>query len=156
VWSFDDAAVGSTIHHPGGRTIGADEHVWLAWMTNNSSDLHGNAHVAARTEYGQTVVLGALTFAVVVGLAEPAEWPERESARYRLAGWRSIRLTGVVLPGDTLRAESVIRDLQPFETGRGGIVTRLVVGRTQSGSEVVRIEEERAVPTRAGLRTKDC
>jgi acyl dehydratase len=155
-WWFDDAEVGTTIHHRGGRTIGRDEHVLLAWITNNASDVHGNADAAARTEFGQAIVLGALTVAIVIGLAEPAEWPPAELARYRPLGWRSIRLTGLVLPGDTLRAESVILGAEPFADRRGGLVRRVIVGRTQAGTEVVRVEEERAVPTWAPHRTKDC
>lgn len=151
-WAFEDAAVGLTVLHPGGRTIGADEHVWLAWITNNASDLHGNIDVAARVGFGRTVVLGALTAAIVTGLAEPAE--SADVARYRSNGWRSIRLGAPVFPGDTLRAESVILAAKPFEDGRGGIVRRLIVGRTQAGSEVVQIEEDRAVPARASVLNK--
>jgi acyl dehydratase len=152
-WAFDDAAVGSTIQHRGGRTIGADEHVWLAWITNNASDLHGNVDAASRTEFGQAVVLGALTVAIVIGLAEPAEWPAKDVARHRATGWRSIRLTGLVVPGDTLWAESVILGAAPFADGVGGLVRRLIVGRTQAGAEVARVEEERAVPTWAASGT---
>lgn len=153
-WSFDDASVGSTIQHRGGRTIGADEHVWLAWISNNQSDIHGNADAASRSEFGRAVVLGALTVAIVIGLAEPAEWPATKVARYRPVGWRSIHLTGLVFPGDTLRAESVILDAAPFADGLGGLVRRVVVGRTKAGTVVARIEEERAVPPRATLPTK--
>ncbi len=155
-WSFADALVGSTIHHPGGRTIGADEHVWLAWVTNNASDLHGNADAAAQTKFGRPVVLGALTVAIVIGLAQPAEWPAGDVARHRPTGWISIRLSGPVFPGDTLQAESVIAAARPFDDRRGGLVRRRIVGRTVSGGEVLRVEEERAVPARAWLETKDC
>ncbi|GAC1513377.1 MAG: hypothetical protein NVS1B3_17770 [Candidatus Dormibacteraceae bacterium] len=150
-WSFDDASAGSTIQHWGGRTIGADEHVWLAWISNNASDLHGNADAAGHTEFGRAVVLGALTVAIVIGLAEPVAWPAKDVAFYRPLGWSSIRLTGLVVPGDTLRAESLILDAAPFAGGRGGLVRRVVVGRTQAGTVVCRVEEERAVPTRASL-----
>lgn len=149
-WSFEDAIVGSTILHPRRRTVGADEHVWLAWITNNASDLHGDAAAAAgRSGFGRTIVLGALTVAVVIGLAEPAEWPAPLAARHQAKGWRSIRLVGAVFSGDTLRAESLILAATPLAGGEGGIVQRLVVGRTQAGREVARIEEERAVAARS-------
>lgn len=156
LWTFDDATVGSTILHRHGRTVGADEHVWLAWVTNNASDLHGDAEAALRSEFGRPVVLGALTVAIVIGLAEPAEWPAPDAARHRQRGWHSIRLTGAVFPGDTLRAESVILAATSFDDGQGGLVQRVVVGRTQAGIEVVRVEEERAVPARSVFTTKDC
>ena len=159
-WTFDDAMVGSTIQHERARTIGADEHVWLAWVTNNASDLHGNADAAARMEFGRPVVLGALVAAIVIGLAEPAEWPAEEVAKYWPKGWRTIRLSKAVLPGDTVRAESRILAATPLASGEGGLVRRLIVGRTQAGTEVARVEEERAVPARARVTgsggTKDC
>jgi acyl dehydratase len=157
-WTFDDAVAGSTIQHERARTIGADEHVWLAWLTDNASDLHGNADAAARMEFGQPVVLGALVAAIVIGLAEPAEWRAEDAASNQPKGWRSIRLSKAVLPGDTLRAESRILAATPFADGQGGLVRRLIVGRTQGGTEVARVEEERAVPALASktLRTKDC
>jgi acyl dehydratase len=155
-WTFDKAVVGSTIQHERARTIGADEHVWLAWVTNNASDLHGNADAAARMEFGQPVVLGALVAAIVIGLAEPAEWPAEEAARNQPRGWRTIQLSKAVMPGDTLRAESRILAATPFGNGQGGLVRRLIVGRTQTGAEVARVEEERAVPAGGTPRTKDC
>jgi acyl dehydratase len=155
VWSFDDAVVGSTIHHPGGRTIGVDEHVWLAWVTNNASDLHGNADAAAHMQFGRTVVVGVLTVAIVIGLAEPAEWPAQELAHHRPTGWRSIRLLGPAFAGDTLRAESLILDARRLDD-MCGVVRREVVGWTQAGIEVVRVDEERVVTTRERGRTKDC
>ncbi|MEA2609237.1 MAG: itaconyl-CoA hydratase, partial [Chloroflexota bacterium] len=112
-WSFDDARPGLTIEHPGGRTIGTDEHAWLAMVTNNASDLHGNVEYARTTEFGQPVVLGALAVAIVVGLGQPVEWPPADAARCQPAGWTRIRLTRAVSPGDTLRAVSTIVSVVP-------------------------------------------
>ena len=73
---------GTVISHSHGRTIDEAEHVWLAWVTDNVSDVHGNTHRAAAGAFGQTLVLGALTVAIVIGLAEPAV----SDARARGAG----------------------------------------------------------------------
>jgi itaconyl-CoA hydratase len=154
-WHFDDAVVGSTLRHPGGRTIGAAEHVWLALVTNNASELHGNADRAATSPYGQPIVLGALTVAIVVGLSEPAEWAPGEAARRRPAGWSSIRLSRVVVPGDTLSAESQFLAAEPLRDAPGGIVKRAIVGRNQRGEEVARLVEDRAVPLRAARPAND-
>jgi acyl dehydratase len=147
-WHFDDAVVGATLRHPGGRTIGAAEHVWLALVTNNASDLHGDADRAATGPYGQPIVLGALTVAIVVGLAEPVEWAPEHAAQRRPTGWSLIRLSRVVFPGDTLSAESEFLATEPFRDGPGGIVKRVIVGRNQRGEEVARLVEDRAVPLR--------
>ena len=111
-WWFEDAVAGQTIVHPVARTVGADEHVWLAWMTVNASDLHGNADRAAFGPFGRPVVLGALTVAIVVGLAAPGGPVPPPTVTGR-SGWRSIRLGRPVFAGDTLRAVSEVHARRP-------------------------------------------
>ena len=115
-------------------------------VSNNASDLHANADYARTSDFGQPVVLGALTVAIVAGLAEPVEWPPKDAARGQSGGWASIRLASPVLAGDTLRAESTILSVAPLADGRGGLVRRRIVGRNQRNEEVVTIDEERWVP----------
>ena len=117
-WWLEDAVPGTILRHPGGRTIGPDEHVWLAWVTHNISGVHGNADAATRTEWGQPLVLGMLTAAVVIGLASPAT-PEPDQAAIGWDdGWSSIRLAAPVLAGDTLTAESEIARARGGPIGR--------------------------------------
>jgi itaconyl-CoA hydratase len=137
-WWFGDAVAGRSIVHPGARTIGADEHVWLAWMTVNASDLHGNADRAASGPFGRPVVLGALTAAIVIGLATPGGQGLIPSADGG-TGWRAIRLGRPVFAGDTLRAVSEVHASQP--DGDGGFVERTIRGLSQSDEVVVTIEE---------------
>jgi len=148
-WCFEDARPGTTIIHPRGRTIGADEHVWLALMTNNASDIHANADFAKGTPFGRAMVLGALTVAIVVALAEPLEWPPGDAARGRPRGWISIRLARAVEAGDTIVSVSTILSASPGEDGRGGRVQRRIVGRNQRAEDVAIIEEEREIPRRS-------
>jgi itaconyl-CoA hydratase len=155
-WFADDVEPGSLVRHPGGRTITADEHVWLAWVMQNASDLHGNADRAARGVFGGPVVLGALTAAVVIGLAEPAEPPPRRAALGLPAGWSRIRLSSPVMPADTVRAESRITALEPEPDGDGAFVERTIVGRNQRGEEVAIIDERRWVARRDRGGTNDC
>ncbi len=147
-WWLEDAIPGSFIQHPGGRTIGADEHPRLAWLTDNASDVHGDAHRAAVGPWGQPLVLGALSAAVVIGLAEPAVGPERDAGRARAGGWSSIALTGIVAAGDTITATSRVEFVARDEDGRGGRVRRVIEGRTQRGAVVVRVHDERWAPSR--------
>lgn len=147
-WWFDEAVPGATIVHPGGRTITADEHARLAWLTNNASDVHGDAHRAARTPFGEPLVLGALSAAIVLGLAAPATSRPEDAARGIGTGWERVDLVGLVLAGDTLRAVSRVRAVTPDGDGRGGIVTRSIEGRNQRDEVVVRVEETRWVAAR--------
>jgi acyl dehydratase len=149
-WAFEDARPGITIVHPHGRTIGSDEHVWLALVTSNASDVHMNAEYAGAMEFGRPVVLGALTVAIIVGLSEPLEWPPDAAARGVSLGWRSIRLFRPVAAGDTIRSVSTILTVTPGADGRGGLVRRRITGRNQDDEDVATIEEERQVPRRSG------
>lgn len=147
-WWFEDAVPGRLLRHPGGRTIGLDEQLWLAWVSNNASDVHGNIAWARQTGSGGPLVLGALTVAIVTGLGEPAEWPVRLLAQHRADGWSSVRLVGAVRPGATLYAESRIVATEPLADGSGGMIRRVLVGRDEAGVAVAELEEERAVPRR--------
>lgn len=149
-WWFEDATPGATIRHPGGRTVTADEHARLAWLTDNASDVHGDAHRAAVGAFRERVVLGALSAAIVVGLAGPATGPATGAARAMLGGWRRIDLSAVVRAGDTLHATSTFRTVQPDADGDGGVVERTIEGRNQRGEVVVVIDEELWAPSRNG------
>ncbi len=148
-WWLEDAVPGRVIAHAHGRTIDEAEHVWLAWVTDNVSDVHGNAHQAAHGAFGQPVVLGALTVAIVIGLAEPATADAQSVAGSLPAGWRSIVLRGPVVPGDTLRAESRITAATRASGASSGIVSRVITGYNQRHEIVAVIDEvDRVVPAR--------
>lgn len=154
-WWLEDARPGSTIAHPGGRTIGADEHPRLAWLTDNASDVHGDAHRAASGPFGEPLVLGALTAAVAIGLAEPAVGAAGDAHRAVAHGWQRISLTATVAAGDTITASSQITHVTLDADRRGGRIERVIEGRNQHGAVVVRVEESRWVPSR-NAGTTDC
>ena len=144
-WWLEDAVPGATLRHPGGRTIVDGEHVWLAWITHNISDVHGNADAAGRSEWGQPLVLGMLTTAIVIGLAAPADGPPEGIVGDWPDGWGSIALERPVVAGDTISAESVIADVEGGAGTDTGRVRRTIIGRNQREEVVVRIEDERQV-----------
>jgi itaconyl-CoA hydratase len=147
-WWLEDAAPNTVLVHPSGRTFGDADQLMLAWITDNRSDLHGNVARAANGEFGGLVVLGALTVAVVIGLAQPAE-PDRARVRWRPAVWRRIALEAPVRVGDTVWSESTVVALGRTDR-RGGEVTRTIHGRNQRGEIVAEIEEVAWVPRRPG------
>lgn len=145
-WWFEDATPGTSVRHRGGRTVTAEEHARLAWLTGNASDIHGNAHRSATGAFGEPVVLGALSAAIVIGLAGPVAGPPSTLERALPRGWRRIVLSGFVRAGDTLYASSAFHAARP-ETG-GGLVERTIEGRNQRGEVVVVIDEEGWAPSR--------
>ena len=102
----------------------------------------------SRTPWGRPIVLGALTASIVIGLAAPAAGPPETGAVGAMDGWRSIRLTANVVPGDTVYAESTIHAVAAEPGARTGRVHRTIVGRNQRGEQVAEIEEEREVARR--------
>lgn len=153
-WWLEDAVPGAVIRHPHGRTIDDAEHVWLAWVTHNLSDVHGDAHASASGPFGGPLVLGVLTVAIVIGLAEPAVPAPRLAWATRGAAWQSVRLRRPVRAGDTLVALSRIESVDPGPTPDTGFVTRTIEGRDQEGRVVAIIEEtNRLVTLRSAI---DC
>ena len=149
-WWLEDARPGARIRHPGGRTITSGEHVWLAWVTHNLSDVHGNADAASRSEWGEPLVLGVLTVAIVMGLSAPATGPAETAASGLSPRWDSIRLHHPVLAGDTIRAESHIESVSESHPGgaMGGHVSRTITGFNQRAEVVVTVVEASWVPRR--------
>jgi len=143
------------IRHPGGRTFGADEHPRLAWLTDNASDIHGDVHRATTGSFGQPLVLGALTAAVVIGLAEPAVAHPSAAALATSRGWTDVALISPVVAGDTIVATSRVEAVTRDDDGRGGLVRRVIEGRNQHDEVVVRIRDERWAPSRE-RQTTDC
>lgn len=156
-WYFEDAVPGAVLRHPHGRTIGSGEHVWLAWVSDNASDVHGNADRSSRGAFGGPVVLGALSVAIIAGLAAPATGSPGTWTMARLTGWHQIQLRRPVVPGDTLRAESrVVGQVGSTEAG-GGLVRRTISGFDQHDETVLIIDETcwapRRDPSNKGLLT---
>lgn len=124
----------------------ADEHARLAWLTDNASDVHGDAHRASTGAFGGPVVLGALSAAIVIGLAGAATGLPADLPGKLPGGWRRITLGGLVRPGDTLYATSTVHATR--RTAAGGLVERTIEGRNQRDEVVVVIEEECWAPSR--------
>jgi acyl dehydratase len=146
-WTLEDAVPGAILRHPSARTIDQDEHILLAWMTHNAGDLHGDVARAVDGPFGSPVVLGALTTAIVVGLAAPAVPLPEDLPTHFDAVWLRIRLVRPVVPGDTVRAESTIHEVLVEGPGRGGIVRRTITGLDQGGNPVVILDEEIWAPS---------
>ncbi len=104
----------------------------------------------ASGSFGEPVVLGALTVAIVIGLAEPGPVDASSVVRGLQNGWRSVALRGPVVAGDTLRAESRIDAATSADATGWGLVSRTITGYNQRGEHVAVIEEiGRGVPSRS-------
>jgi itaconyl-CoA hydratase len=101
---LEDFEVGDTYRSRLGRTITENDNIWFTCLTMNTNQMHFNREYAARTEFGEPLVVSTLTLAVVLGLSV-ADTSENAVANL---GWTDIRLPKPVYAGDTLWAESEV------------------------------------------------
>ena len=98
----EDYRVGDLIRHARGKTVTPFDGAGLALLAMNTSDGHFNDHAMRDSGAGRSVVFGALTLAIVVGLAMQ---DTGENAIAEL-GLDNVRFLLPVVHGDTLYAYS--------------------------------------------------
>ncbi len=134
---FEDFQVGDVYEHPYGRTITESDNVWFSTLTLNNNPLHIDAAFAAQTEFGRPLVNSTFTLALVVGLSVE---DISENAVANL-GWDKVRLPHPVFVGDTVYAESAVRDKRESRSRpNAGIVTFHSRGYNQDGKIVIEFE----------------
>jgi itaconyl-CoA hydratase len=131
---LEDFAVGDTFRSRLGRTITEADNTWFTCLTMNTNQMHFNREYAARTEFGQPLVVSTLTLAVVLGLSV-ADTSENAVANL---GWTDIRLPKPVYAGDTLWAESEVTAVRESRSRPScGIVSIRTRGVNQRAEVVI-------------------
>ncbi len=127
---FEDFEVGDVYEHRPGRTITETDNTWFTLLTMNTHPLHFDQEYAKASEFGRTLVASPLTVALMVGMSV-SDVSQKAVANL---GWREIRLTHPVFPGDTLYAESeVLEKRESKSRPEAGVVTVRTAGRNQEG-----------------------
>jgi acyl dehydratase len=148
---FEDFEVGDVYRSRIGRTISEADNTWLTLLTNNSNQIHFNAHYASRTEFGRPLVNSALTIAIVGGLSV-IDTSENGFA----LGWDEIKLPNPVYAGDTLYAESeVVSTRESRSRPEWGIVKFLTRGVNQRGAVVLVYTRSVMIWKRASAPSRD-
>ncbi len=118
---FDQWAVGDQITHEIRRTVTETDNLLFSTMTHNPQPLHLDAEAARASEFGQIIVNGTFTFALMVGLSVGETTLGTLIANL---GYDKLVMPKPVFIGDTLRAETEVADLKPSQSRPGaGIVT---------------------------------
>jgi itaconyl-CoA hydratase len=134
---YEDFEVGDTYEHRPGRTITETENTWFTLLTMNTHPLHFDAEYARATEFGRCLVASPLTVALMVGMSV-SDVSQKAIANL---GWKEIKLTHPVFPGDTLYAESSVLDKRESRSRPdAGVVSVSTVGRNQAGVVVCTFE----------------
>ncbi len=118
---FDAWAVGDRIEHPIRRTVTETDNLMFSCMTHNPQPLHLDAEAARASEFGQILVNGTFTFALMIGLSVGETTLGTLVANL---GYDAVTMPKPVFIGDTLHATSEVLETRPSRSRPGaGIVT---------------------------------
>ncbi len=120
---FNEWHIGDTIAHEIRRTVTETDNLLFSVMTHNPQPLHIDAEAAKASEFGQILVNGTFTFALMVGLSVGDTTLGTLVANL---GYDKLVMPKPVFIGDTLRAETEVIALKESKSRPdAGVVTFL-------------------------------
>jgi acyl dehydratase len=134
---YEDLEVGMVIKHELGRTVTEMDNVLFSSLTLNAQPLHINEDFASKTEFGQRLVNGLFTLALVVGISVG---DTTQGTIIANLGYENIKHPHPMFHGDTLYVETEVvakRDSQ--SRPNAGLVTMKHTGRNQHGAICVEV-----------------
>jgi acyl dehydratase len=135
---FEDLHVGDRFRHPTGRTVTEMDNVLFSALTLNTQPLHLNEDFASKTQFGQRIVNGLFTLALVVGLSVSEL---TEGTIVANLGYDHVRHPNPVFHGDTVYAETEVLEVRESASKPDrGIVRLRQTGRKPDGTVVVELE----------------
>jgi acyl dehydratase len=118
---FDEWVIGEKIEHDIRRTVTETDNLLFSAMTYNPQPLHIDAEFAKNSEFGQILVNGTFTFALMAGLSVGDTTLGTLVANL---GYDKLVMPKPVFIGDTLRATTEIVELKESKSRpQAGIVT---------------------------------
>ncbi|MBK5265149.1 MAG: MaoC family dehydratase [Alphaproteobacteria bacterium] len=118
---FDQWVIGETLSHDIRRTVTETDNLLFSTMTHNPQPLHIDTEAAKASEFGQILVNGTFTFALMVGLSVGDTTLGTLVANL---GYDKLVMPKPVFIGDTLRCESEVTELRSSKSRPdAGIVT---------------------------------
>ena len=118
---FDQWRVGDRLVHQIRRTVTETDNLLFTTMTHNPQPLHLDVEAARASEFGQILVNGTFTFALMVGLSVGDTTLGTLIANL---GYDKLVMPNPVFIGDTLRGETEIDSVRDRRSRpNAGIVT---------------------------------
>lgn len=118
---FDEWEVGERITHEIRRTVTETDNLLFSTMTHNPQPLHLDVEAAKESGFGQILVNSTFTFSLLVGLSVGDTTLGTLVANL---GFDKVVTPKPVFIGDTLRAESEVKELRPSKSRpEAGVVT---------------------------------
>ncbi|WP_293882345.1 MaoC family dehydratase [Sphingomonas sp.] len=119
--TFDEWQVGDRIDHEIRRTVTETDNLLFSVMTHNPQPLHIDAEAARASEFGQILVNGTFTFALMIGLSVGDTTLGTLVANL---GYDKLVMPKPVFIGDTMRARSEVTEVRVSKSrADAGIVT---------------------------------
>ncbi|WCT73494.1 MaoC family dehydratase [Sphingomonas naphthae] len=118
---FDEWQVGDRIEHEIRRTVTETDNLLFSVMTHNPQPLHIDVEAAKASEFGQILVNGTFTFALMIGLTISDTTLGTLVANLN---YDKLVMPKPVFIGDTMRATSEISELRESKSRpNAGLVT---------------------------------
>jgi len=118
---FEEWEVGDRIDHPIRRTVTETDNLLFSALTHNPQPLHIDAEAARASEFGQILVNGTFTFALMIGLTVGETTLGTLVANL---GYDRVVMPKPVFLGDTMRAASeVVEWRESRSRPNAGLVT---------------------------------
>lgn len=121
--AFEQWQIGDTLTHEIRRTVTETDNLLFSTMTHNPQPLHLDAEAAKKSEFGQILVNGTFTFALMVGLSVADTTLGTLVANL---GYDKLVMPKPVFIGDTMHAQTEVIGLKESRSRpSAGIVTFL-------------------------------
>jgi acyl dehydratase len=118
---FDEWQVGERIAHEIRRTVTETDNLLFSTMTHNPQPLHIDLEAAKASEFGQILVNGTFTFALMIGISVGDTTLGTLVANL---GYDKVVMPKPVFIGDTIRVETEVLSLRESRSRpNAGIVT---------------------------------
>lgn len=132
---FEEFEVGAVYEHRPGRTATEADNVLFTTLTMNTQPLHLDAHESGeQPPFNERLVNSMFTLSTLVGLSVAQLTQGTIVANL---GFTDVRFPAPVRHGDTIYAETLIRDKRPSSSRPGeGVVTMEHTARNQRGEVV--------------------
>lgn len=131
---FDEFEAGVRYLHRPGRTVTEADNVLFTTLTMNTQALHLDAAWAATQPFGERLVNSMFTLSTLVGSSVAQLTQGTIVANL---GFSAVAFPKPVFVGDTLYAESELREARPSQSRPGqGVVTLEHTARNQHGDVV--------------------
>jgi acyl dehydratase len=114
---FDELEPGQTFRHWPGRTIAEFDDTLFSLLSMNQHPVHIDENFAAGTQHGQRLVEGPIVISLVIGMSQA----DVGGRALETLEYSDIRHVLPVFHGDTIYAESTIREKIDLADGRAAI-----------------------------------